>query len=587
MRELVLTGQKECWPQNEDYAIFLGPWCFTNNHRQFQDQRKFLLAPSPWKSHKDTLDASLYIDSLIDRIIPPFSALMNGFHRTEYSEQFWKIYSILWLMYWLGHCYDRYMRLKCIQQNSNEQLRVKILCHNSHYVKDAWAYMENMMQGHFSNLVLMSDIIRNGQFSFIVQEVSAIPSNTCAKSKDQSLTNTLKRYAEQVMKTIENCLNFPIHLGTIYGVTMLDKLYFQLSLSQYMCLTKDKGELISIYGDRSNFNKQVFNFEATNEFENIIKAIFFNYVPDSMLTIFAHQDIDRRKKKIWIGYDIFISEKEGFRIAESCEHGGSWISAQHGGGYGDALSFPQGKIEYEISDGFITWGWSYKHIYDSHYHSLPSPMLSKLPKHKRKNKHHIVFVGTMDPSYLYTLHCRVTPEHQLPYLENKMNFLLALNDELKSEILYRPYFQDFGIGEVAYITNGMLNPAQIINKGKLTDYFRKSKLAVIDHPATSFLQAFAMNVPTLLFWNPEHFPLYGEAEPYFDKLCSAGILFYSPEAAARKVNEIWDDVQNWWCQPDIQKAKDEFCFQYARTSKYWRREWLDFLRNLSLQHMTK
>lgn len=50
--------------------------------------------------------------------------------------------------------------------------------------------------------------------------------------------------------------------------------------------------------------------------------------------------------------------------------------------------------------------------------------------------------------------------------------------------------------------------------------------------------------------------------------------------AAEKVNQIWDDVEGWWKQPKVQKARKEWAWQYARTSKYWRWEWIKFLRKI-------
>jgi putative transferase (TIGR04331 family) len=88
-----------------------------------------------------------------------------------------------------------------------------------------------------------------------------------------------------------------------------------------------------------------------------------------------------------------------------------------------------------------------------------------------------------------------------------------------------------------------------------------------------------------LFWNPAHFALTPQAVPYFDKLRSAGILFDNPQDAAKKVNEIWHDVQGWWQQPEVQNAKDEFCHQFARTSKNWRKEWSEFLKQLNRKQL--
>lgn len=53
-----------------------------------------------------------------------------------------------------------------------------------------------------------------------------------------------------------------------------------------------------------------------------------------------------------------------------------------------------------------------------------------------------------------------------------------------------------------------------------------------------------------------------------------------PGSAAAKVNEIFNDPASWWNQSEIQKAKDEFCFQFARTSDKWLDEWKEELNSL-------
>ena len=62
-------------------------------------------------------------------------------------------------------------------------------------------------------------------------------------------------------------------------------------------------------------------------------------------------------------------------------------------------------------------------------------------------------------------------------------------------------------------------------------------------------------------------------QPYLDDLCRVKILHDSPESAANLVNEIYEDPLTWWMAPERQKVKDNFCYQFARTSKNFLEEW--------------
>jgi putative transferase (TIGR04331 family) len=61
-----------------------------------------------------------------------------------------------------------------------------------------------------------------------------------------------------------------------------------------------------------------------------------------------------------------------------------------------------------------------------------------------------------------------------------------------------------------------------------------------------------------MYWNPEHFELRDAAAPSFSHLERAGILHYSPVAAAKKVAEIWDDPDGWWASTQVLSALNLF-----------------------------
>lgn len=107
----------------------------------------------------------------------------------------------------------------------------------------------------------------------------------------------------------------------------------------------------------------------------------------------------------------------------------------------------------------------------------------------------------------------------------------------------------------------------------MLDQLNESRLFIGTYNATTYLETFAANFPTVMFWNPDHWELNPSAQPYFDELRNVGIFHDTPESAAVMVNEISNDPASWWNQPEIQKTKDQFCFQFARTSDNWLDEW--------------
>lgn len=579
MRELILTGVKEFWPKDESNALFLGPWCFAHNDKHdFCEQTKFSLAPSSWKEYQEISKALEYINSLIDRIIPKLSDTLNRFYGIEHSDKFWKIYLIEWLVHWLGILYDRYQRLSYLNLNSGEKLSVKILDRQAFIWGATSDCMKKAYEDHYYNLFFMSDILRHSSFdSFFIESHSIqipLTRNFDRKWLKQSLRSSLDSLMEKTFNTFSRS---SVYLGRIYGMSYLDKFYIQSQCNLNSPFKIQRMEkLRSLNGDKSILIEQPFEFGSENEFESIVEKLIFSHFPEEILNIYESSK-NKMPAKIWIGNDIYHSHKSAFKIARTCENGGRWISAQHGGGYADIKSLAIGKIEFDTPSGFVTWGWTKREGCSSQFYPLPSPMLSKLPKYECR-KEQAVMVGTVHPPYFYRLHSRLRPEDLLAYFQNKSAFLHGIDTDILPKIKYRPNLVDYGTGELAFVQK-FLSSGQILKKCVLTKEFAVSKLAIIDHMDTTYLEALSMNVPTILFWNPEHFVTASNAVSHIDKLKKAGIYFDSPESAAKKVNDIWDDVAGWWNQADVQSARTGFCNEFALTSKGWRNEWAQFLKN--------
>src|SRR2546425_11858441 len=71
------------------------------------------------------------------------------------------------------------------------------------------------------------------------------------------------------------------------------------------------------------------------------------------------------------------------------------------------------------------------------------------------------------------------------------------------------------------------------------------------------------DVPTILFWDPSRWEVRDEAEDAFGGLRTAGILWDSPEAAARALETVYGDPPAWWRRGDVQAARRKLVERYA------------------------
>ena len=105
----------------------------------------------------------------------------------------------------------------------------------------------------------------------------------------------------------------------------------------------------------------------------------------------------------------------------------------------------------------------------------------------------------------------------------------------------------------------------------------KSKLIVHNHYSTFFYKSLAANAPTIGFCRKGCLTLTTKATKLYDNLHNAGILFYDPKLAAQKLKEVWPDPTKWWKSDNIQKARREFCEEYANRNDNWFSVWIKYL----------
>ena len=158
----------------------------------------------------------------------------------------------------------------------------------------------------------------------------------------------------------------------------------------------------------------------------------------------------------------------------------------------------------------------------------------------------------------------------------KLSFIKKLDNKISKKILYRPYYRTYGcIDEVKLIKSYF--PNIDILKNNLHDSLLDCKLLVLDHPGSTFSYAMAANVPTICYWDSKFFTLCAHAESSSQVLRKAGILFNNEHDAANKVNEVWEDIDSWWSQKEIQQARQEWSNNNIITNKFWLYEWIKAL----------
>jgi len=155
-------------------------------------------------------------------------------------------------------------------------------------------------------------------------------------------------------------------------------------------------------------------------------------------------------------------------------------------------------------------------------------------------------------------------EHVDNYMNSMSVFFSNLSFNNLSRLIYREGYPAYKACPIQYNRDKKLKT--FYDKFfKFDDYKKSSKvmmksarLVVIDYIATSYLESLIMNIPTIFFWNQKVYLLNNDNLNFFDDLVNVGICQTNPAAAAEFINNLGENIEQWWWSNSIQKARKQF-----------------------------
>lgn len=579
---LATTGLSDIWDL-ESEIILLGPWCAVEkkNKRLLEGRRSHVIS-SPWKPTSKIMEAEDYCYEIYKALIPRFSGQLNCFHGVEYPDDYWRVLLGPWLLHFIGVFYDRFKRMeKAFEAFPDSYTHALPLEECSVATLDNYDLFADKVSDDSYNLKL---------FSFIAHELypQKIREIRIALKHNFSKIEFSYNWKAKIFNilTKDFLAEGNILLIDMYHLSNFDKLFIKLrsgfnNIAFTDFYSKDSSSL-----DLSRLNRELrdkLEFTgARDEFQTLLYkllplAIPLAYIENYKIYADSIESMSKLKKVRFVGSSIgwFYNEYFKFFAAKSILQGAKLIDFQHGGGFESLLVIPQESLSLE-KDRFYVWGNKARDNSKMTY--LPSPHLYKIRDKYKQENNRLLFIGTIVPKYHYRFTSWLQPEDIPGYFKNKAIFLDKLPAEIRNNVLYRPS-KEVGWDEIGFIRERHPN-INYMEGGRLISWMKKVSLAVIDHPHTTFLEALAINVPLVLYWDHDIYLMRKEAEEYFELLRKAGILFKDPESAARKVNEIYKNSLEWWQSKEIQLARIAFCNRYAHSDKNWMKIWVNELMSL-------
>jgi len=507
-----------------------------------------------------------YLLSIYELFLKIISYKLNKIHNVNYSKNYWRVLIGPWLFMFISIIFDNWNKLKYIKKNYNLQFIEVAKVKNSAFLfNDYNDFAYKALTDSFNNSIYndLLKFFKRHRINYFTIKKEYLNNNFYNKN----ILNTFLSFIKNLYILISNFLqkdkNAVFHDPYFDNKTSL---LLQIKLKQIPTFYK------SINITNKFYNKEIRLQKFKNlkgPFIKTVANLIFKYMPLSYLENYNYYlnkinsiNWPKDPKFIFSSSSFFYDDFFKFWLAEKKEKFKTkFITGQHGGYvFTNKLMFLE-KHQNDISDSILTWGYNkkkFKSVFNF-------KTLNK--KIKFDNNGKLLFVHYEVGRFSGT-HSTYTRFSYLVYLKDQLNFIHKLNKNILNELIFRKYPVNLGwkIDLIHLLKKNQINV--LIDKNiKIDDTLKKSRICFVNLNSTVYLETLNLNFPTIIFFNTDNDEINNETRKYLNILKSVGVYFDDYEMAAKKINEIWDNVDGWWFSKSVQNAVNIFCDKFSKRSK--------------------
>ncbi|MDC1060524.1 LIC12162 family protein, partial [Alphaproteobacteria bacterium] len=307
--------------------------------------------------------------------------------------------------------------------------------------------------------------------------------------------------------------------------------------------------------------------KSSNKFESFIFRNIFYLLPTIYLEDFYRlADFEKNSylptspKSILTSTAHLISDEFKFWCAKKIIKGSKLFILQHGASYGTAKMFSYERHEIKISSKFLTWGWV------KNSKTIPFCNIKNIDKKIINNNKGYCLLITFNASKYYVCpDSAISSSDWLKYHSSSCEFYNNLPKKIKSLFYVRlsPNANPWNAQKERW--QEVDAKIKFASANKIETHYSDSRLNIIDHDGTPFLELINLNLPVILIQKFE--PLDDYAIKYYNLLKSVNIFHTSYEAASEHIVNVWDNINEWWFSKPTQEAVEEFNYFYSRNTK--------------------
>ena len=592
MKLLVTTALEETWGSTEKEIVFLGKWCLPYGKGINLKDKEYKIIPFHWDDRNKLLDDYNYLHKLHSDLLTKLMEYLNIYHKSNYSLKFWQTLLDPWLLNYLSVQFDRWENLRILLQDGDEsyykiffpQLSIKIPFDYNDFVD--YSFSEEFNEFIFNNIIKYK---YNNRIKFIENSKNLkennIHSNLDFKSgeKKKSLIDfhySIIRFLFPKTEVIS--IETPVRGGFLSRIKLqwkLKKIIFFYVPELNRSFTEFYKRKFDNYGSEKRKLGILDSFNANSEFESFIRYNILGDLPLSVVETFVElrdyaNNIPIKPKIILTAGAHWGNTLAKFWFALKQESGTKLIICEHGG----SLPAYQELLNFEEDISFLKATW-FIPFQPKHIKLPPLKLVGLYDKWKSGTNKIISIIGIETPKYVFRIHFYALSAQFFNSISDIRLFYQNLAPQIQDSTLFRPYY-DYGWNTKEMLKEFIKDENILSRKENFENLLLRSKIVVCTYPETTFAEAMAIGVPTILIYNPQFNERNIVAKQVIDLLLEAKIIFHNPNEASEHVNKIWNNTNEWWNSKQVQYARNKFLEEGAFPNNNWDLIWANFLKKL-------
>lgn len=575
-RLLATTALERTWGATEPIA-FLGEWCRRYDRRAAWEGRRHEMLPYHWDDREKNRRDHAYLKGLHDALLKDLARALGACHGLGRPVRYWQALLDPWLLTYVPVLWDRWEALRLAFEGGG-RFDTVVLGGELAPAFDYKDFVEKALNDPWNHR-LYADIIKSrygGRCRVLEAPAGSEGSGgllALSSSRPRSLGGRVAAAIDRGVGKMSGRREvvffesyFPrralaklsLRLGQWPRLSDVDEFAWPVPLAE----RNVRAGLRLSLAPKGDFEAYLLGRilrdlpAAYVEGFAALRALALAHNPAAKVILTANAHWHNERFKVW--------------SAERVHAGAKLVALQHGGSI--PLEFHLMDFEEDVADVKAVW-------------TLPfHPKHRRLPANKLvtagidSSREFLGVVGLEVPRYSFRIEAAPTAGQVLATFRQTCELHDALSPGVRCAYRVKP-FPDIGWGtRQRYLDR--LGAEKVSGERSYVRFLGRCRIVVCTYPQTTFAEAMASGLPTVLLYEPRLWDLLPPLGPLMRQLESAKIVFGDPAKAAAHLDAVWARPQDWWEDAACLGARREFHRQAVDLDGDWLEQWSGLIQQL-------